>query len=113
MKTPKRGEIWWVELSPTRGHEQSGRRPGLILSDDLFNAGPAELVVVLPMTTRDKRIPSHVAVEPSEPRLKVRRFIKCEEPRTIAKERLGSRMGAVKQETMAEVERRVRWLLGL
>ncbi len=32
MTAPRRSEIWWVDLNPTRGHEQSGRRPGLVIS---------------------------------------------------------------------------------
>jgi len=42
---PARGEIWLVDLNPTRGHEQAGKRPALVVSVDLFNFGPAELVV--------------------------------------------------------------------
>ena len=32
-----RGEIRWADLDPTRGHEQAGQRPVLILSHDVFN----------------------------------------------------------------------------
>ena len=38
--TPLRGELWTIDLDPTRGHEQSGKRPALVISDDAFNAGP-------------------------------------------------------------------------
>jgi len=44
---PRRGEVWLADLGPTRGHEQAGRRPVLIISDDIFNRGPADLVEVL------------------------------------------------------------------
>ncbi len=49
MTEPLRGEIWLADLNPTRGHEQSGRRPVIVLSEDLFNNGPADLVIVLPI----------------------------------------------------------------
>ena len=49
-----RGEIWMIDFDPTRGHEQAGRRPALVVSDDVFNAGPAGLVMVLPVTTKPK-----------------------------------------------------------
>lgn len=61
---PSRGEIWLVDLNPTRGHELAGIRPALVVSVDLFNHGPAGLVVVLPLTTRLKGIPFHVEVAP-------------------------------------------------
>lgn len=60
----KRGEIWLVDLSPTRGHEQSGIRPAVIISVDEFNSCPAELVVVVPITSKNKNIPLHVEIQP-------------------------------------------------
>ena len=54
---PSRGAVWLVDLNPTKGHEQAGIRPGLVVSNDIFNHGPAGLVVLLPLTTRDRQIP--------------------------------------------------------
>ena len=45
---PNRGEIWLADLNPTRGHEQAGVRPVLIISTNTFNHGRADLVFVLP-----------------------------------------------------------------
>lgn len=88
MIQPARGEIWIVDLNPVRGHEQSGRRPGLVVSTDIFNSGPAELVVLVPITSKEKGIPFHVEIYPPEGGLKERSFIKCEDIRSLAKERL-------------------------
>src|SRR5690606_18884800 len=41
-----RGEIRWAQLDPTRGHEQSGRRPVLILSHDVFNERSGTVIAV-------------------------------------------------------------------
>jgi mRNA-degrading endonuclease toxin of MazEF toxin-antitoxin module len=46
----KRGEIWLVGLDPTRGHEQRGRRPVLIVSPEAFNR-VTKVPVVLPITS--------------------------------------------------------------
>jgi mRNA-degrading endonuclease toxin of MazEF toxin-antitoxin module len=54
---PNRGEVWLADLNPTRGHEQEGARPVLIISTDPFNQGPAGLVFVLPLTRTDRRVP--------------------------------------------------------
>jgi len=110
---PSRGEVWLVDLNPTRGHEQAGKRPCLVISVDLFNQGPAGLVVVLPVTSKGKGVSSHVAVSPPEGGLTRPSFIKCEEVRSIAVERLIQRYGIVSPETMAAVEDRLRILLGL
>jgi mRNA interferase MazF len=50
---------------------------------------------------------------PPEGGLKVPSFVKCEEPRTVSKARISGRLGVVTPSTMAEIEARVRWLLGL
>ncbi|MGI9951340.1 type II toxin-antitoxin system PemK/MazF family toxin [Moorellaceae bacterium AZ2] len=110
---PCRGEIWLVDLNPVRGHEQAGTRPALIVSVDPFNHGPAGMVVVIPLTTRDKRIPFHIRLTPPEGGVKSVSFIKCEDVRSISKERLIQRLGRVKPETVAAVEERLRILLGL
>ena len=113
MPQPSRGEIWLVNLNPTRGHEQAGIRPGLVVSVDLFNHGPAGLVVLLPLTTQDKGIPFHLEVNPPEGGLSAKSFIKCEDIRSVAKERLSRQLGAVSPATMVAVEDRMRILLEL
>ena len=113
MTTPARGEVWLADLNPTRGHEQAGRRPVLVVSEDLFNSGPAGLVVVLPMTTTLRPIPSHVPVSPPEGGLKQVSAVLCEAIRSISTDRLVSRWGLLAPHTMARVEDVVRILLRL
>ena len=113
MPEPSRGEVWLVDLNPTTGHEQAGKRPGLIVSADLFNHGPAGLVVMVPLSTVAKGIPFHVAVNPPEGGVKQKSFVKCEDVRSVAKERLLRRYGTVSLHTMAAVEDRLGILLNL
>ena len=108
-----RGEVWFVDLNPTKGREQSGRRPCLIISDDRLNRSPADLVIVVPITSKDKRIPSHVEMHPPEGGLTVRSFIKCEDVRSISTERLVTMLGTIKTATLESVADRLRLLLSL
>jgi mRNA interferase MazF len=112
-KLPLYGEIWLADLDPARGHEQAGKRPVLVISVDLFNSGPADLVIILPTTTVYKGVISHVEVNPPEGGLDRKSFVKCEDIRAIAKERLSTRLGRVSSETMAAVNDRIRILLNL
>ena len=113
MSAPVRGEIWLADLDPTRGHEQAGRRPVLVISDNTFNRGLADLVIVLPVTSRLRGIPSHVRVVPPEGGLKSESVILCEGIRSIAKPRLTTRWGAVSRRTLIAVEDILRILLRL
>lgn len=111
--SPSRGEIWQVDLDPVRGHEQAGRRPALVVSVDALNRSAAELAIVLPITSRQKNVRSHVAVQPPEGGLERNSYIKCEDVRSVSTTRLARRLGAVAAETMSAVEDRLRLLLGL
>lgn len=55
-----RGDVWLVNLNSVRGHEQSGTRPALVVSDDMFNHSLAEMIIVVPITSKDKGIPTHI-----------------------------------------------------
>jgi mRNA interferase MazF len=113
MAYPHRGEIWLADLRPTRGREQTGRRPVLVLSVDFFNAGPADLIAVLPLSSTQRDIPLHVKVSKGDGGTKNDCVILCEAIRAVSKERLISRWGVLSQEVMAEVEDRLRILLDL
>lgn len=80
---------------------------------DPFNHGPAGLVVLLPLTSAAKGIPFHVEIHPPEGGVKVTSFIKCEDVRSVAKERLSRRWGKVSRNTLDAVGDRLRILLDL
>ena len=110
---PNRGDVWLITFDPTVGREQAGTRPGLVVSVDKFNHGPSELIVVLPITSHDKKQPIHVPVSPPEGGLSVRSFVKCDDIRSVSKQRLKKYYGRVSARTTAEVELRLQILLGL
>jgi len=102
-----------VNLSPTRGREQDGMRPALVLSVDKFNQGPADLVIVVPITKTKRPILTHVMVPEGEAGLTFDSYIKCEDLRSISKDRLVRHMGDVTYPRIESVQRYVRLLLGL
>ena len=80
---------------------------------DAFNTGPADLVVVVPVTKTIRPLPTHVIVRPPEGGVKIVCAILCEALRSVSKERLVIKWGRVSPLTLVEVEDRVRILLGL
>lgn len=102
-----------VDLRPVRGREQDGVRPAMVLSVDKFNHGPADLVIVLPITTKRKNIPTHVPVPKGEAGLAEDSYIKCEDIHSVSKDRLQSYRGDLKYPYIERVQLFVRLLLGL
>lgn len=113
MPQPERGEVWMVDLDPVRGHEQAGRRPALVVSVDALNQSAAELAIVLPVTSRDKRIRSHVRMAAGEGGLRTTSYVKCEDIRSISTGRMDRRLGTATTPTMDAVDDRLRILLDL
>ena len=114
-RLPKRGEIWLLDWSPTRGSEQAGFRPSLVLQTDAANANPAyPNTIVLAVSTKGKPVPFHVAVRPTKGNgLTAPSFIKCEQVLTVAKERLVKRLGALQEEQLRQVHRAVKLVMEL
>ena len=109
----QRGEIWLADLTPTKGHEQSGRRPVLVISDNTFNSGLSGLIITLPITSNNRNIPAHVKINPPEGGLKNESFILCDAIRAISKERLITNLGRVSDKSIEKVEKILRILLVL
>jgi mRNA interferase MazF len=111
--SPQRGDVWLVGLDPTQGREQAGVRPALIITVDTFNASPAGLVTVLPITSKPRALRTRVAIIPPEGGLTLPSFVIAEQTRTISVQRLVKPLGAVMPATMVKVESILRVLLGL
>jgi mRNA interferase MazF len=106
-----RGEVWLIDLNPVIGHEQSGIRPALVISDNLFNHSLAEIVIIVPITSKNKGIPTHVELESDF--LNVMSYIKTEDIRSVSINRLIKKLGAVDEQILYLVEERLKLLLGI
>jgi mRNA interferase MazF len=92
-----RGEVWVFDPEPTRGREVGKKlRPAIVVSNDTFNNGPAGLVIIIPLTSKNKKIPCHVSILLKDGGVKEHSFAMCEQIRCISKERLVSKWGPVR-----------------
>ncbi len=110
---PQRGDVWLVNLDPTKGREQAGTRPALIVSADLLNASRAELVILVPITSRNRAIATHVGIDPPEGGLTMASYAKTEDVRSVSIDRLKKKLGRVTTTTMATVSDRLRIVMDL
>jgi mRNA interferase MazF len=106
-----RGEIRWADLRPTRGSEQAGLRPVLVLSHDVFNARSGTVIAVA-LTSQPQRAGFPLTLELTSPRLPKRSWVKISQIRTLAVERLGKRVGRASPEELAQVVEGLNELVG-
>ena len=97
-----RGEIRWADLTPTRGREQAGRRPVLVLSHDVFNERSGTVIAVA-LTSQEPRAGFPLRLESHAKGLPKRSWVKISQIRTLAADRLGRRLGRASQEELARV----------
>lgn len=98
----RQGEIWMVTLEPTRGREQRGHRPVLIVSRDRFNAA-TRLPVILPIT-RGGGFAMRLGFAVSLTDTKTTGIIRCDQPRVLdLEERDGRRVELVPLDLLQDV----------
>ena len=97
-----RGDVVWAELSPVRGREQAGRRPVLVLSQDVFNERSGTVIAVA-LTSQPQAAGFPLTLELSMPGLPKKSWVKISQVRTLSTERLGPRMGRVSAEELGLV----------
>ena len=97
-----RGDVIWLEMRPTKGHEQSGHRPHLVLSDARFHELRG-MAITVPLTTSRRDWPTRVPVGSNSQAI-------CEQPRTVSLERVTKidRAG----HDVREVRRIINYLMG-
>lgn len=110
---PHRGEVWLVDFGNPVGREQTGRRPAVVVSADSLDESRAGVVLVVPITTTYRGLPSHVEIDRGSSGLDEVSYAKCEDVKSISEQRLIGRLGAVGEEVMFQAARALRFLLDL
>lgn len=76
---PKQGDIIFLDFNSTKGHEQNGTRPAIVISNNVFNLN-TKMVIVCPITSNDKEFPTHYLLEDTK---KIHGSVLCEHLRSI------------------------------
>lgn len=106
-----RGETRWADLNPARGSEQEGKRPVLIVSHDIFNERSGTVIAVA-LTSQPQRAGFPLTLELQSKGLPKKSWAKISQIRTLAIERIGSRLGRATPEEMAKVVEGVMEIIG-
>ena len=89
-----RGDIIWADLNPTRGNEQTGLRPVLVLSEDIFNLKSGTVIAVA-LTSQPQKAGFPLTMELSSKGLLNKSWVKISQIRTLSIDRLGKKIGKV------------------
>lgn len=110
----KRGELFWVNLDPTKGSEQSGRRPVAVIQNNVGNEF-APTVIVAPLTTKSfsKEYPVNVHLPKLVSGLKEDSTVLLSQIRTLDKKRLEKKIGHLPPAYLAKVDHAIKVSLGL
>jgi mRNA interferase MazF len=106
-----RGEIRWADLNPVRGHEQSGRRPVLVLSHDIFNARSGTVIAVA-LTSQLQRAGFPLTLELAAAGLPKPVWAKISQIRTLSVERIGKRLARVGAPEVSQIIAGLNEILG-
>ncbi|MHB1533142.1 MAG: type II toxin-antitoxin system PemK/MazF family toxin [Acidimicrobiales bacterium] len=108
-----RGETYQVDLGRPVGHEPAFLRPAVVVSSDIVNNGPGELIVVVPVTSTDYGLRSHVEIATSGSGLEHVSFARCDHIRVVSTARIRRRLGDVAPNELRTIERALRFILDL
>jgi len=109
---PARGEVWLVNWNPARGSEQAGKRPALVIQNDIGNE-KASTTIVAAISTSVKIYPMNIEIDPPEGGLERPSIVKTGQILTVSKDRLEKRLGLISSKKMEEVNQAIKLSLDL
>ena len=109
---PARGEVWLVNWNPARGSEQAGKKPALVIQNDIGNE-KASTTIVAAISGSVKIYPMNVKVDPPEGGLERPSIVKTGQILTVSKDRLEKRLGRISAKKIKEVNLAIKLSLDL
>jgi len=101
----QRGDIYWVNFSPGKGSEPTGRRPGLVIQSDALNDSKLNTVVMLAITSTLKfgELPGNVILRKGEANMPRKCVINVTQIKSVDKMSLAEKIGTLSNQKIEEV----------
>jgi mRNA interferase MazF len=106
-----RGDIVWADLNPVQGREQAGRRPVVVVSEDVFNARSGT-VIAMAITSQPQRAAFPLTLEVTGVKLPKPSWVKISQIRTLSVLRLGKKLGRMSPEEIDHLIEGLNEILG-
>lgn len=114
MKQPKRGEIYFLDFTPSKGREMKGPHPALVIQNDVGNkVGGLTIVAAITSNLKVAELPVGVVITPEESGLTHKSAVHLGQIYTIDKERLQNHAGTLSERKMSEIDKAIAISLGL
>ena len=111
----RKGSIYWVDFSPGKGSEPMGRRPGLVIQNDILNDSNLNTVIVLAITSTMKfgELPGNVVLKKGEANLPKKCVINVTQIKSVDKKSLKEKIGTVSEKRIAEVHEGMKLVMNI
>jgi len=111
----RKGSVYWVDFSPAKGSEPMGKRPGLVLQNDLLNDSKLNTVIVAAITSTMKfgDLPGNVKLHKGEANLPRPSVINMTQIKTVDKRSLREKIGTLSKDRMIQVHKGLNLIMDL
>jgi mRNA interferase MazF len=97
-----RGDIFWADLQPARGHEQARLRPVVVISQNIFNE-LSGTVLAMAITSQPRNAGFPLTLELTDKKLPRQSWVKISQIRTVSTQRLGEKVGHIPREKLEQL----------
>jgi mRNA interferase MazF len=111
----RKGSIYWVDFSPGKGSEPTGRRPGLVIQNDILNDSNLNTVIMLAITATMKfgELPGNVVLRKGEANIPKKCVINITQIKSVDKQSIKEKIGTLSKKRMDEVHKGLKLVMNL
>ena len=111
----RKGSVYWVDFSPGKGSEPSGKRPGLVIQSDVLNDTKISTVIILAITSTLKfgELPGNVVLNKGEANLPRRCVVNVTQIKSVDKRSIKEKIGTLPKERLQEIDNGLKLVLNL
>ena len=111
----RKGSIYWVDFAPGKGSEPTGRRPGLVVQNDILNDSNLNTVIMLAITSTMKfgELPGNVVLRRGEANIPKKCVINVTQIKSVDKQSIKEKIGTLPKKTMDEIHEGLKLVMNL
>lgn len=111
----RKGSVYWIDFSPGKGSEPMGRRPGLVLQNNVLNDSKLNTVIVLAVTSTMKygELPGNVVLRKGEANLTKRCVVNVTQIKSVDKRSVQEKIGTLSDKRMTEVYEGIKLVMNI